>query len=107
MKNVGLTLFSHLCILLTMNYVTINAKTDPALKKQAASLADELGISLSIVINTALRNFVTERKLVVSEDYTPNAFLRSAIASSDRERKNKHSITATTPAEVDALISSL
>jgi antitoxin component of RelBE/YafQ-DinJ toxin-antitoxin module len=90
-----------------MNAVTINAKTSPTLKAQASQLADELGISLSIVINTALRNFVSERSIRIAEDYTPNKFLESAIASSRADYARGDFVNTKSTAETNALIDSL
>jgi len=102
-----LTKISHLYILMTMNYTTINAKTDPELKNKATILADELGISLSVVINTALRNFVAERRLVISGDYVPNAFLRDAITLAEKELSKKQFHRTESKDEITALISGL
>jgi addiction module RelB/DinJ family antitoxin len=70
-----------------MTYAVINVKSEPLLKKQAQELADELGVSLSTVINSSLRQFVRNRKLVLSEDYVPNDYLAKRILESDRAYK--------------------
>jgi len=90
-----------------MSYVTINAKTDPKLKARASELADELGISLIIVINTALRNFVAERKLVVSEDYVPDRFIRDTIVEAETDLRQGRSTTTSTKSDINALVDSL
>ena len=87
-----------------MKQVTINAKTDIALKDKASELADELGISLSVVINTALRNFVAERSLTVSEDYIPNKYLEDAIKTSRGQYKKGEYVSASSSEELDDLL---
>ena len=90
-----------------MNYATINAKTDPTLKKNATELADSLGISLSIVINNALRNFVAERKLVISEDYVPNAYLKKSIKTAENQLAKDDFFRTKNKADISNLIDSL
>ena len=46
------------------NYVVINLKTEPALKKQAIETAKKLGVSLSAVLNNELRRLTVEQKVV-------------------------------------------
>jgi addiction module RelB/DinJ family antitoxin len=70
-----------------MSQVTINAKTDLKLKTQATKLADDLGISLTVVINNALRRFVAERSLTLSEHYLPSEYLIKSIVASESEYK--------------------
>ncbi len=44
----------------------INIKTDREVKKNVQNLAEELGISLSDVINASLRNFIRTREVRIS-----------------------------------------
>jgi len=43
----------------------LNIKTQKDLKEKAQSLASELGIPLTTVVNSYLRQFIRERKLVL------------------------------------------
>ena len=45
----------------------INIKTDKEVKKNAQELAQKLGLSLSDVINAALRNFIRTRGVYFSD----------------------------------------
>jgi addiction module RelB/DinJ family antitoxin len=56
-----------------MNTTVINIKTDKILKKDAQRLAKNFGLPLSAIINTYLREFVREKRIVFSEPPTPNA----------------------------------
>jgi len=50
---------------------TITIKTDKALLKQSKKLAEELGITLTSVVNAFLKQFVRERKFSVSAEPMP------------------------------------
>ncbi|MDP2641170.1 MAG: hypothetical protein Q8P39_01340 [Candidatus Yanofskybacteria bacterium] len=49
-----------------MAKTVINIKTEREVKKNAQKLAEELGLSLSDVMNAALRNFIRTREVRVS-----------------------------------------
>jgi addiction module RelB/DinJ family antitoxin len=49
-----------------MKKEVINIKTDKKLKEKAQSIADELGLTLTDVINSSLRNLIRTRKVVFS-----------------------------------------
>ena len=74
-----------------MNTV-INFKTDAKIKKQAQKLAEDLGLSLSGVINSYLRQFVQTQTVFVSKKYDePSDLLLEAVRESRAERKaGKH-----------------
>ncbi|MEK7627546.1 MAG: type II toxin-antitoxin system antitoxin, RelB/DinJ family [Patescibacteria group bacterium] len=55
-----------------MNTTVINIKTDKILKNDAQKLAKIFGLPLSAVINTYLREFVREKRIIFSEPPTPN-----------------------------------
>ncbi|MEZ4103805.1 MAG: type II toxin-antitoxin system RelB/DinJ family antitoxin [Candidatus Paceibacterota bacterium] len=45
---------------------TTSIKLDKEVKKEATKLAGELGVSFSAVVNSMLKNFIRERRLVLS-----------------------------------------
>ncbi|HMO77783.1 MAG TPA: type II toxin-antitoxin system RelB/DinJ family antitoxin [Candidatus Paceibacterota bacterium] len=70
---------------------TTSIKLDTKIKKEASALANELGLSLSSVINATLKQFVTERRVVLSvapefNERTKKAFL--AMEADVRAGKN-------------------
>lgn len=70
-----------------MNAV-INFKTDAKIKKQAQKLAEDLGLSLSGVINSYLRQFVQTQTVFVSKKYDePSEFLLDALKEADEDLK--------------------
>lgn len=62
-----------------MNTTVINIKTDKNLKKDAQRLAKNFGLPLSTVVNTYLREFVREKRIVFSEPPTPNIKTRKIL----------------------------
>jgi len=58
-----------------MEKVIINAKVDPILKKRAQQLAENLDIPPSTVISSALRDFVSNKSITISNPglVTPKA----------------------------------
>lgn len=74
-----------------MDKTVINIKTNKEVKKNAQKIAEELGISLSDVINASLRNFIKTREVRFSAvpQMIPEfeKFLGN-IESDIREKKN-------------------
>ena len=55
-----------------MNPVIINIKTNKDLKESAQKTANNLGISLSSVINNYLKTFIVEKRVVFDSALMPN-----------------------------------
>ena len=62
-----------------MNTTVINIKTDKNLKKDAQKLAKNFGLPLSAIVNTYLREFVREKRIVFSKPPMPNAKTRKIL----------------------------
>src|SRR3979490_1334018 len=63
-----------------MNTATIFIKTERKVKEEAQKTAEELGFSLSSILNAFLRQFVKTKAVHFSvQDETPNAYLRSLL----------------------------
>jgi addiction module RelB/DinJ family antitoxin len=71
----------------TPNTATIlNIKTDKKLKAEAKKVADDMGLTLTTVVNSMLKQFVHEKEITFStNDYRPTKWLREAITESRRE----------------------
>ncbi|PIR46515.1 MAG: hypothetical protein COV07_03760 [Candidatus Vogelbacteria bacterium CG10_big_fil_rev_8_21_14_0_10_45_14] len=52
---------------------TMLIKTEKELRDNARELAEELGVTLTTVVNSSLKQFVRERRLVLSEYLVPKA----------------------------------
>ncbi|MDE1975027.1 MAG: hypothetical protein KGI49_00750 [Patescibacteria group bacterium] len=50
---------------------TLTIKTNGTLRQEAKKMAEELGLTLTAVVNAYLRQFVRERKFSVSATSTP------------------------------------
>lgn len=71
-----------------MNTKTLLAiKTDKQLKKAAQKTADELGIALGTAINAFLKQFVREKKIVLSAEkqLRPTAYLQRILKEAEAE----------------------
>ena len=62
-----------------MSTTVINIKTDKNLKKDAQTLAKNFGLPLSTIVNTYLREFVREKRIVFSEPPMPNVKTRKIL----------------------------
>jgi len=51
----------------------LNVKIPISLKAQAKDIASDFGISVSAVVNDALRNFVVNRSITFEQQLVPNA----------------------------------
>jgi addiction module RelB/DinJ family antitoxin len=63
----------------------ITVKTDKSLKKAAQAVADKIGIPLGTLINSFLRQFVRDRRVNFSVSYKPTAYLKRAVAESEKD----------------------
>ena len=70
-----------------MNTAIINIKTDKNLKTEIQKLANELGISVSALINSYLKQVVRSQKVIFTTDEKPSKYLIEAIQQARRERK--------------------
>lgn len=69
----------------------INFKTDTKLKKEAQEVSRELGIPLGTIINSYLRDFVREKRVIFSSPPVPNkktTILLRKIQKDMKEGKN-------------------
>lgn len=67
-----------------MNTTVINIKTNAMVKSKAQAIAEELGLSLSAVINALLKQFVRTKKLNVSvRPEIPSPYLIKALKESE------------------------
>ncbi len=73
-----------LCIMKTQTSI----KIDPKTKKEATRLAEELGLSLSSVINASLKQFVRNRELVVADSLTPTPYLEKVLREAENDLRN-------------------
>lgn len=73
----------------------LNIKTAKDLKVQAQSIAEELGVPLSTIINSFLKQLVRERKLVLDIDYPVNPVLVREWEVVSNDAKNGKNVSKT------------
>jgi len=92
-----------------MNTAVINLKVNPELKSQAQNLAEELGFSLSSLINACLKQIVRARTVSFSASEEPTGYMLKALKQSKKDDKAGRMITfknsKTVLAYLDKLIS--
>lgn len=71
----------------------INIKTDKEVKRNAKKLAEELGLSLSDVMNAALRNFIRSREVYVSSVPRMTPELERLLGVVEKDIKNGKNIS--------------
>ncbi len=74
-----------------MNTATIFIKTEPRVKKEAQKTAEELGFSLSSILNAFLRQLVKTKTINFSAkelDEVPNARTRAILKQAEEDLKN-------------------
>jgi len=70
------------------NNAVINFNTDPKVKKEFIKTLDEMGLTLSIALNHAVRKIIAEKRIEFTTPEIPNARLRKSIKNGEKELKN-------------------
>lgn len=70
-----------------MNTAVINIKTSPQTKKAAKAIAEELGLSLSAVINAYLKHLIRTQTVEFSLSEEPTEYLLQALKESEEDIK--------------------
>lgn len=70
----------------------IHIRADREVKKNAAEAAKELGLSLSDVINAALRNFIRTREVIFSDTPQMTPELEKILARVEEDIKHNRNI---------------
>jgi addiction module RelB/DinJ family antitoxin len=72
-----------------MNTASIFIKTDPHIKEEAQKTAEELGLSLSAIINAYLRELIKTKRVAFSaQPEIPNEHFRHAIERARAHRRH-------------------
>ena len=70
-----------------MNTAVINVKVSPGLKAEAQSIAEELGFSLSSLVNACLKQVVRTKTVTFSASEIPSDYLAKALKESAKDIK--------------------
>lgn len=71
----------------------ITLKTDREVKKTAQKLAEELGLTLSAVVNASLRQFIRDSGVHFSKSYVATPELEKTIEKAEKDRKAGRNIS--------------
>ena len=83
-----------------MNTASILIKTDPKVKESAQKTAEEMGISLTSVINRYLKHFIQTRSITFTvEDETPTQYMIDSLKQSEKDFKAGRYISFDSPRE--------
>lgn len=85
----------------------LSIKIDPKVKKEAEKVAEELGFSISAIVNASLKNLSRTKSISYSIPEVPNAMLKKAIAEARRDRKKGKNYGPFTLEESEAFLKSL
>ncbi|MGI8419722.1 MAG: type II toxin-antitoxin system RelB/DinJ family antitoxin [Candidatus Levyibacteriota bacterium] len=71
-----------------MNTAIINIKTNPETKMKAQKVADEMGLSLSALINAFLKDVIKKKTVTFNaKDEVPNARTRAILKKAEENLK--------------------
>ena len=71
-----------------MNTAVINVRTNAKLKSSAQKVANELGLSLSALINGFLKHLTKTKKITFSVKEEPSDYLIKSIKQAEKDWKN-------------------
>lgn len=81
-----------------MKTAVLNIKIDPKVKKEAQKVADELGFTLSAIINASLKNLARSKTISYSV-LEPSPRLKRSIKSARLDRVHRKSVGSFRDAE--------
>ncbi len=70
-----------------MNSAVINIKTNPVIKAKAQEIAEELGFSLSSLINGYLKHLVKTKTVHLTTSEEPSDWLIKILKENEKDRK--------------------
>ena len=69
---------------------TLHVNIDKKTKAEAARLADELGLDLSVIVRASLKNFIQTKTFHVEKTYRMTPYLESLIEEINNEKGNSN-----------------
>jgi len=77
-----------------MNTAIITIKTDPEVKEKVQKVALDMGLTLTSLINSYLKHVVRTKRVEITLDETPNAYLKSVLKQAEKNYKKGKSSPA-------------
>ncbi len=91
-----------------MNTASILVKTDPKVKEKAQKTAEEMGISLTSVINRYLKHFITTKSITfTAQDEVPNQYMIDSLKQSEEEYEAGKAIAFDSKKDVHSYLETL
>ncbi|MCL4366415.1 type II toxin-antitoxin system RelB/DinJ family antitoxin [Patescibacteria group bacterium] len=82
-----------------MNTAIVNVKVNPKVKKEAQKVAEDLGLSLSSLINGYLRHLIRTKTVNFSLSEEPSEYMIQALKESKADIKAKRVISFKKPSD--------
>jgi len=82
-----------------MNTAVINIKTEPETKMRAHKVAEEIGVSLSALINAYLKELIKTKKVEFNAGEEPSDYLLKVIKKAEENYKKGNTSPAFTNAK--------
>lgn len=86
-----------------MKTAILSVKINPKVKSEAHKVAEELGFSLSAIVNASLKNLIRERSVSYSV-LEPSPMLQKAMKDARRDRKKGKNFGPFSPDEAVAFL---
>lgn len=77
-----------------MNTAIITIKTDPEVKEKVQKVALDMGLTLTSLINSYLKHVVRTKRVEITLDETPNAYLKNILKQAEKNYKKGKSSPA-------------
>lgn len=84
----------------------INVRVEPTIKKQAHKIAENLGFSLSSLINGYLYNLIKTKRVYYPPE-EPSEYLIKSIKQAEKEYKNGKTVSFKNPKDALAYLDSI
>jgi|Napbiome12C3dose_1001474.scaffolds.fasta_scaffold00001_201 DNA-damage-inducible protein J len=70
-----------------MNTAVVNVKVNPKVKREAQKIAEQLGLSLSSLINGYLKQIIRTKRVSFDLSYEPTDYLTQALEEAKKDRE--------------------
>lgn len=70
-----------------MNTAVVNVKVDPLIKRKAQKVAEEMGLSLSALVNGFLKHLIKTKTVIFNASEEPTPYLLRALKESKEDIK--------------------
>lgn len=72
----------------SMNYAIVNLKVDPKTKKEAQRIAEEIGVPLSTLLKSYIKQLIRTKRVSFDLSEEPSEYLLEAMKEAEEDLKN-------------------